>query len=237
MRAHCMMNIGFEGPGYITDWINQHGYSMQVWRLFENPSLPDVEDVDFLVIMGGPMNIYEEEGYPYLAGEKELIKACILEQKHVLGICLGAQLIADALGEKVFKNRENEIGWFPVHLDGDSEGHEIYSVFPGTFTPFHWHGETFNLPEGARLLGSSAACRNQGFLYGNHVLALQFHLEITPQIVDGLWQHASDDLTAGTYVQSVAEIRDGLGNCPGNKIFFFQLLDSFLGPLQKNKES
>jgi len=232
MKAHCLMNIGFEGPGYIADWIDQRGHSMQVWKLYESPSFPEVEDIDLLVLMGGPMNIYEEDRYPYLAAEKELIKACIREHKHVLGICLGAQLCADALGEKVFKNREKEIGWFPVHLDGDSEDHEIRSVFPGTFTPFHWHGETFDLPEGSRLLGSSGACRNQGFQYGKHVLALQFHLEITPQTVDGLLQHASDDLTAGTFVQSVREIKEGLEYCPGNKDILFRLLDRFLEPKQ-----
>ncbi len=233
MRAHCLMNVHFEEPGYIADWMDRQTYSMPVWRLFENPSLPDVEDVDLLVVMGGPMNIYEEERYPFLAGEKELINACIKEHKHVLGICLGAQLIADALGEKVFMNREKEIGWFPTQPGNGNNDHEILSVFPETFTPFHWHGETFNLPEGARMLGSSDACRNQGFLYGDHVLALQFHLEITPQIIEGLLQHASDDLTAGTYVQSVPEIREGLEYCPENKAVLFKLLDRFLGPVQE----
>jgi GMP synthase (glutamine-hydrolysing) len=188
-----MMNIPFEEPGYIAVWMDQQGHSVQVWRLFENPALPDIEDVDLLVIMGGSMNIYEEERYPYLAGEKELIHACIKE-------------------------------------------HEILSVIPGTFPPFRWHGETFDLPEGARLLGSSAACRNQGFLYGDHALALQFHLEITPQIVDGLLQHASDDLTAGQYVQSAREIWEGLKNCPANKEILFHLLDRVLGPVQKNQQ-
>jgi len=228
-----MMNVHFEGPGYIADWMEHHAYSMQVWRLFENPSLPDIEDVDLLAVMGGPMNIYEEERYPYLAGEKELIHACIREHKHVLGICLGAQLIADALGEKVFKNREKEIGWFTMHPDGDNEDHEILSVFPVKFTPFHWHGETFDLPEGARLLGSSVACRNQGFLFGNHVLALQFHLEITPQIVEDLLEHASGDMTPDGYVQSSEEIRKGIEHCSANRVILFRLLDRFLGPAQK----
>lgn len=233
MRAHCMMNISFEGPGYVADWMEQHGHSMEIWRLYENLSLPEIEDIDLLVVMGGPMNVYEEDKYPYLAGEKELINACIRQHKHVLGICLGAQLVADALGKKVFKNREKEIGWFPVHPDGDAEDHEILSVFPGIFTPFHWHGETFDLPGNARMLGSSDACRNQGFLYGNHVLALQFHLEITTQIVEGLLQHAAGDMTAGPYVQSAPEIREGLEYCPENKAVLFQLLDRFMEPVQK----
>jgi GMP synthase-like glutamine amidotransferase len=227
MKTHCLMNIWFEGPGYISDWMEQHGHTMQVWRLFENPTLPEVEDVDLLLVMGGPMNIYEEGKYPYLAGEKQLIKDCIRAQKFVLGICLGAQLIADVLGEKVFKNGEKEIGWFPLHPDGEEDDYELRPVFPEYFMPFHWHGETFGLPEGARLIGSSAACRNQGFLYDDHVLALQFHLEITPQIVDDLLQHASNDLTAGAYVQSVREIREGLENGPENRAILFELLDRF----------
>lgn len=234
MKAHCLMNIGFEGPGCISDWMDQHGFSMQVWKLFEDPTLPEAEDVELLLVMGGPMNVYEEDKYPYLADEKELIRACIRQHKFVLGICLGAQLIADVLGEKVFKNREKEIGWFPMFPFGERDDHKLHPVFPETFMPFHWHGETFGLPEGARLLGSSAACRNQGFLYGDHVLALQFHLEITPQIVDDLLQHAADDLTAGDYVQSVREIKEGLENGPENRAILFSLLDRFTEPIHQN---
>jgi GMP synthase-like glutamine amidotransferase len=237
MRAHCLMNIPFEGPGYIIDWMDLRGYDMQVWRLYENPSLPKVEDVDMLVVMGGPMNVYEEEKYSYLAGEKQLINACIKQHKKVLGICLGAQLIADALGEKIFRNKEKEIGWFPVQRHVDALDHEILTGFPGTFTPFHWHGETFDLPQDARMLGSSSACRIQGFLYGDHLLALQFHLEITPEIVEGLLKHASDDMPEGPFVQSVREIREGLEHCPANKAILFQLLDTFMEPVQKHNQS
>jgi GMP synthase-like glutamine amidotransferase len=226
------MNISFEGPGYINDWMERHDHKMQVWRLYENPSLPKVKEIGLLVVMGGPMNIYEEEKYPYLAREKQLIAACIQHHRKVLGICLGAQLIADALGAKVFKNREKEIGWFPVHPDAEVRNHEILSVFPDTFTPFHWHGETFDLPEDARSLGSSAACLNQGFLYGDHVLALQFHLEVTPRIIEGLLQHAPDDLTGEPFVQPVRDIREGMDHCTANRAILFQLLERFLGTVQ-----
>ncbi len=224
------MNAPFEGPGYITDWMKDHGYDMEIWELYESPSTPAVEDIDLLVVMGGPMSVCQGEEYPYLAGEKQLIKACIRRRRKVLGICLGAQLVAHALGGKVTKNRQKEIGWFTVYPDVDAADHEILSALPGSFTPFHWHGETFGLPEQASLLGSSEACRNQGFLYGHHVLALQFHLEITPQIIEGLLLHASGDLTVGPYVQSPREIREGLQHCPANKVILFQLLDRFLGP-------
>jgi GMP synthase-like glutamine amidotransferase len=236
MKAHCLMNIGFEGPGYISDWMDRHGHSMQVWKLFENPTLPEVEDIDMLLVMGGPMNIYEKKKHPYLTGEKQLIHACIREHKLVLGICLGAQLIAYVLGEKVFKNSEKEMGWFPMHPHGERGDHFLRPVFPETFVPFHWHGETFGLPEGAKLLGLSAICRNQGFLYGDNVLALQFHLEITPQIVDDLLRHAADDLTPGEYVQSVREIREGLENSPENRAILFNLLDRFTETVHQNRK-
>ena len=221
------MNVPFEGPGYIFDWMEESGHDMQVWKMYENRSLPETGDVDMLVVMGGPMNINEDERYPFLVGEKYLIRSCIRQQKHVLGICLGAQLIADALGMKVFRNREKEIGWFPVHAREGNRDHYLCSVIPERFIPFHWHGETYDLPQGAILLGSSEACLNQGFLYGDHVLALQFHLEITPQIIEGLLKHASKDMTAGPYIQSVAEVRGGLGNCPANKAILYRLLERF----------
>ena len=232
MKAHCLMNISFEGPGYITDWMDLRGHSMRIWRLYEDPVLPDIEEVDLLVVMGGPMNIYQEGKYPYLALEKELIHGCIRAHKHVLGICLGAQLLADALGEKVYKNREKEIGWFPVQRDAGAGRRDITSVFPSSFTPFHWHGETSDIPQDAFPIGSSPACRNQGFLFGEHVMALQFHLEVNGPIVESLLTHAAADMTPGPYVQSAGEIRSGLEHCQENRAILYQLLDRFLGPIQ-----
>ncbi len=233
MRAHCLMNVPFEGPGYISEWMDLYGYSMRIWRLYEDPSLPQVEEVDLLVVMGGPMNIYQEVRYPYLLVEKELIHGCLSAHKHVLGICLGAQLIADALGEKVFKNDQKEIGWFPVQKGIVAGEQDIRSVLPDLFTPFHWHGETFALPVGARPLGSSKACRNQGFLLDDHVIVLQFHLEITGQILEGLLKHAASDMTPGPYVQDASEIRSGTEHCLANRAILFQLLDRFLRPVKK----
>jgi GMP synthase-like glutamine amidotransferase len=223
------MNVPFEGPGYLLDWMEEKDHDLQVWKLYERPLLPEAENVDMLVIMGGPMNVCEDDKFPYLAGEKQLVRDCIKGHRKVLGICLGAQLIADVLGGRVIRNREKEIGWLPVYTQDENKEHEIHAVFPDRFTPFHWHGDTFDLPEGALLLGSSEACRNQGFLYGDHVLALQFHLEITPEITEGLLRHASGDLTAGPFVQSSREIREGLRHCADNRMILFRLLDRFTG--------
>lgn len=228
------MNVPFEGPGYILDWLEENGHGLQVWKPYDGYSLPEAEDVDLLVVLGGPMSVYEEDKFPYLAGEKKLIRDCIKLKRKVMGICLGAQLIAEVLGSRVIKNREKEIGWFSVHTQGEYGAPEILSELPEHYMPFHWHGETYDLPGGATLLGSSEACRNQGFIYANHVLALQFHLEVTPGIIEGLLQHASHDLTAGPFVQSEREIRAGLSNCPGNKALLFAVLDRFAGFQDKN---
>jgi GMP synthase-like glutamine amidotransferase len=213
------MHVPFEGPGYIEDWFLVRGMELRTWQLYDKSSLPAAEDVDFLLIMGGPMNIYQHDKYPVLEAEKELIGQCIHSGARVLGICLGAQLVADALGEKTYPGNEKEIGWFPVA--GDRE------TLPGSFVPFHWHGETFDLPDQAKHLASSLAYRNQAFSYGENVLALQFHLEVTPDLVEGLLEHAAADLTPGNWVQSPEQIREGLKYIEKNRDILFDLLGKF----------
>ncbi len=215
------MHVSFEGPGYIDDWFNEKGIPLKIWRMYEKTELPEPEEVDFLLIMGGPMNIYEYEKYPYLKAEKHLIKTCIEQDKKVLGICLGAQLVADVLGEKTYPGKEKEIGWFPVAGDRN--------ILPGSFVPFHWHGETFNLPEGSEHLASSLVTRNQAFSYNKNVLAIQFHLEVNHELIEGLLEHASGDLTPGEWVQSHEEIRKGLSNEELNRKALFRMLEEFTG--------
>jgi GMP synthase-like glutamine amidotransferase len=219
MKAHCLMHVPFEGPGYIGDWFASRGAGLKFWKLYEEMAFPRVEDVDFLLVMGGPMNIYEYDRYPWLEPEKNLIGNCIREKKKVLGICLGAQLLADVLGERVFPNSGKEIGWFPVR------GRD--SLFPGSFLPFHWHGETFNLPAGAVNLASSEICSNQAFSHGNNVLALQFHLEVTPALVEGLLDHVAGDLEPGPFVQGREEIIGGLVNAGANRKILHTVLETF----------
>ena len=165
------------------------------------------------------MNIYEHDKYPYLEEEKKLIAACMRENRKVLGICLGAQLIAHELGQKVYPNTTREIGWYPVRGGGN--------LIPESFLPFHWHGETFNLPEGAIHLASSNICRNQAFSLGTNVLALQFHLEANSSLIEGLIKNVPKDLTPGSWVQSEEEIRKGLMNVERNKEILYALLETF----------
>jgi GMP synthase (glutamine-hydrolysing) len=158
--------------------------------------------------MGGPMNIYEEKRYPWLADEKRIIKKAIDRGKIVIGICLGAQLIADALGSSIYKNSTREIGWFPV----EKTNSEILKFLPDYATVFHWHGETFDLPKNCTSFYRSEITENQAFIYENRVLALQFHLEMTESGGKLLCENGRDELDGTEFVMSEEEISKGFEN-------------------------
>src|SRR5574341_657976 len=142
MRLHSLQHEPFEGLANIEVWAKNKGHSITRTLLFNNEKLPQISDIDWLIIMGGSMNIYEEEKFPWLAEEKNFIAEAIANKKIVLGVCLGSQLIADVLGGKVSKNRHKEIGWFPVTLTKEARNSSIFSNLPEKFTAFHWHGDT-----------------------------------------------------------------------------------------------
>ena len=202
MRAHYLQHVSFEGPGIIADQLRDAGFALTACRLYEGDPLPDAREVDLLVVMGGPMSVNDAETHPWLLEEKRLIRECIDSDKPVLGICLGAQLIASALGTTVFSNGEKEIGWFPINRV-DAPG--IFQ-FPDRVVPLHWHGETFDLPAGATRIAESAACLNQAFQLGRHVIGLQFHLEITRPGLEALVENCREELIEGQYVQTEEEL-------------------------------
>ncbi len=206
MRIHALQHVLFEGLGHIEQWRAAQGYPLTKTRFFANDPLPGPEDFDRLIILGGPMNIYEDAQYPWLAAEKACIRKAIEGGKSVVGICLGAQLLADALGSPVFAGREKEIGWFPISLTEAGKKSELFRGQPDQATVFHWHGDTFNLPPGAVHLAESAACPQQAFLYDNRILGLQFHLESTPETVQEILSHCESELVPGNFIQSAAEI-------------------------------
>lgn len=204
MNVHTFQHVPFEGLGEIEPWMHEHGHRLTPTQFFREDALPDPENVDWLIVMGGPMNVYEYRNHPWLREEKLFIERMIAQSKCVLGICLGAQLIADVLGAKVYQNREKEIGWFPVTWRGEAAA--FFGDAASPLNVFHWHGDTFDLPSEATLLAESEGCRHQAFSYGPSVVGLQFHLEMNPSDVAALLKHGCADLTPGRFVQLEGEM-------------------------------
>lgn len=207
MRMHFLLHVPFEGAGAIETWAVQKGFAVTKTRFWLNESLPDPREIDWLVIMGGPMSVHDEVGYPWLAQEKLFIREAIRLGRTVLGICLGAQLIAGVLGGQVRKNTHKEIGWFPVSLTDAGRNSTPFSVLPPSFTAFHWHGETFEIPPGALHAASSEACANQAFAYGQHVTGLQFHLECTDESIEAMLENGGNEIRPAAFVQTTETIR------------------------------
>jgi GMP synthase-like glutamine amidotransferase len=210
MHAHLFQHVPFEGLGSIGPWLEARRAVVTATRFFEDADLPEAESLDLLVVMGGPMSVNDEELHPWLLAEKRFIAQAIRRGKAVLGVCLGAQLIAAALGARVYPHAEKEIGWFPIYSQPSPQafpGEAVPSFrFPAESLVFHWHGETFDLPTGAVHLAWSQACLNQAFQYGRTVVGLQFHLEMTLRTVRELVDDGRDELVPARCIQSEVEI-------------------------------
>jgi GMP synthase-like glutamine amidotransferase len=202
VRAHYLQHTAGEGLGNIEAWLRSAGYRITGTRFFESDTLPDLGAIDLLVVMGGPMSIHDEAEFPWLAGEKRFIRTAVAAGKPVLGICLGAQLIAGAMGARVFRHSVTEIGWTAVQ--GTPPADPGGFVFPPETTVFQWHGETFDLPPGATRLARSEYCENEAFQLGASVVGMQFHLEATPESVLAMVRDGRADLVPSPHIQSVA---------------------------------
>lgn len=204
MKVHVFQHAPFEDLGSIRFWLDQRGAEISYTRFFAEEPVPVLDGIDMLIAMGGPMSVNDEAELPWLKDEKVAVRDAIARDIPVLGVCLGAQLIARALGARVYRNRVKEIGWFPVQApahSGSSFG------FPSECTVFHWHGETFDLPQGATLLARSVACEHQAFQLKQNVIGLQFHLEMTPDSALAIVENCRHELVPDRYVQSEAELR------------------------------
>ncbi|MEK6796063.1 MAG: amidotransferase [Spirochaetota bacterium] len=208
MRLHYLCHVDFERLGVIDTYAHERGYAVSNTDLFAEEALPAVRDIDALFVMGGPMNIYEHYRHPWLGREKAFISKAIAAGKKVIGICLGAQLIADVLGATVTRNAHREIGFFPVTVTACGMT-TVFGALPALFTAFHWHGDTFSLPTGAVHCASSEACEHQAFTYGDNVLAMQFHLEYAYENIVAMNAHCDEEIAAGgDHVQKPSEILD-----------------------------
>ena len=203
MKVQVLQHVPFEGPGSMAGWLAARRIEVGVTRLFAGDPLPGADEIDGLIAMGGPMSVNDEHELPWLRPEKQLVREAVDRGLPVLGVCLGAQLIASTLGARVYPGPAKEIGWFPIH--GVPSVAPAFQ-FPGECLAFHWHGETFDLPPGAVRLASSAGCANQAFQVGRRAIALQFHLETTPASAAALVEHCRDELVPGPYVQTEREL-------------------------------
>jgi GMP synthase-like glutamine amidotransferase len=224
MRMHCIQHVPYEDMAGIETWAKSKGHSTGRTLLFKGEELPLLGSFDWLVVMGGPMSAGDEAKYPWLKAEKRFIRSAVATGKIVLGVCLGAQLLAEAMGGTVQKNRHKEIGWYPVSLTEDAKAHPIFQGLPPKFMAFHWHGDTFIPPPAARRIAFSEACGQQAFEIGRAV-GLQFHLECTKENIERLIENCSGDLVKGPFVQDVSEIRAGYGNLTETGELLSQLLD------------
>lgn len=226
MKIHCLTHVPFEDAANIAGWADLRGYDLNYTHLHRYESLPPLESFDVLVIMGGSMNIYEHKAYPWLAQEKKFIRRAIDADKKIIGICLGAQLIADVLGAPVTCNTHKEIGWHKIKLSSGAKNSAAFSSLPEEMVVFQWHGDTFSTPPNAIHLASSTVCGNQAFQYGSHVLALQFHLEYSLQSIEKMLLHCADEIVDSPYIHTPEQIRAGYNNIPQTSAWLYTLLDN-----------
>jgi GMP synthase-like glutamine amidotransferase len=225
MRIHYLQHETYESLGCIEEWIKEKEFSVTSTKFYEYTALPNPSDLDFLIIMGGPMNVYEEDKYPWLKDEKTFIKNSIESDKKILGICLGSQLLADALGASVYPNKFKEIGWFPIQIKNNNN---FFSDFPNEIEVFHWHGDTFDLPNGAIHIAESSVCKNQAFVFKDRVVGLQFHFEVTKNSVKEMVSGGVDELILDKYIQSEKQIYELSYLSEKNNKLMFKLLERFI---------
>ncbi|MDG9926593.1 MULTISPECIES: type 1 glutamine amidotransferase [unclassified Pseudomonas] len=230
MRIAILQHVAFEGPAQIGQWLDRRGLLARVHHLYAGDALPRPEDFDLLVIMGGPMSVHDETEYPWLAAEKRLLREALAAGKRVLGICLGGQLLAEALGGEVRVADTAEIGWHLIEQHAEARRSPLGRMLPQRLMAMHWHGETFSLPAGAIPLYHSAACALQGFVWEERAVALQCHLESSPASIEALIAACPEDLEHPGAVQDAATIQAGSAHCASLKASLFRLLDYLSGP-------
>jgi GMP synthase (glutamine-hydrolysing) len=221
--------VPFETPANIEKWVKERGYKINGTHLYKGDLFPDFSSFDILIVMGGPMGVYDDMKYPFLSKEKVFIENALNLGKKVIGVCLGAQLIADVLGAKVYKNKYKEIGWFPVYKTDEAKNNTAFRNLPDEFIAFHWHGDTFELPSGSIRLAFNEATENQAFQYKDKALALQFHLETNLKSAKDLIDNSQDELKEkGKYIQSPEEILSKREYFKQIEKYLYNVLDEFL---------
>jgi GMP synthase-like glutamine amidotransferase len=229
VKVHYLQHVPFEDLGSMHAHFESKGFQLSATRLYMDELPPATSAFDWLVIMGGPMGVYDQDLFPWLEKEIRYIREAIDEGKLVLGICLGAQLVAASLGAQVSPNARQEIGWFPVTATQEADNSILAGLFTLPTNVFHWHSDTFSLPSGAKLLARSEACQHQAFSLGDRVLGLQFHLETTHETATALIRNCGQGLEVSRFVQGPDELAAEEDRFTEINILMASVLDSMAG--------
>jgi GMP synthase (glutamine-hydrolysing) len=190
-----LQHIHCETPGIISDCLQTAGIDMHFVRTFDKNPIPSNLDAQAgLIVMGGPMSVYEHGRFPFLLQEQRLIEQAFKDDKPVLGVCLGSQLMAATLGAEVRSGRQKEIGWYPVTLMASAATDALWQELPSLFTAYHWHGDVYDLPQSAVSLAASEMTPCQGFRYGEKAYGFLFHLEVTEKMIKNMVNEFSGEL-------------------------------------------
>lgn len=227
LRLHCFQHVAFETPGHIETWAKENQHRITISHLYLGEPMPLPDSFDWLIVMGGPMSVGDEAEYPWLRAEKQFIRKMIDARKTVLGVCLGAQLIASALGSPVYPNRKKEIGWFRISLTEDGRTNALTKSLPSEMMVLHWHGDTFDLPEGALHLTQTNICKNQAFLFKERVLGLQFHFEATPETLRMMIENCRHELVPDEFVQTETNILKNANQCSLTNSWLSDILNNW----------
>lgn len=195
MRVLILQHYPDEGAGTLASFLEARKWELETLALYDGARFPeDLTPYQAIIAMGGPMGVHDDNEYPFLRDEDRFLKRAIAEQVPLLGICLGSQLLAKALGARVYQNPTKEIGWYTVDLSTDGQIDPLFSGLSSPLQIFQWHGDAFDMPPRAVRLASSPLCANQAFRYGQFVYALLFHVELTPEMIRRWFEVFENDL-------------------------------------------
>jgi GMP synthase-like glutamine amidotransferase len=225
MHLHYFQHDHFEDLGFIGDWAASRGFTTSLTRFDILPEFPLLQDIHWLVVLGGEMSVNDTFEFPWLKEEIAFIKEAVQAGKIVIGICLGSQLVAKACESEIFRNKEPEMGFWPVKFSTEASKDSVFRYFPSELTVLHMHFDAFTLPDGAMNMASSEVTNCQAFRLGDKIFAFQFHFEVTPQNIAGFIKEVEPELVEGKYSQTPDEMNALTGCCAANNKIFEKVLE------------